>query len=44
MVVKDDRKTFLIRVICYTLMITSLIVFSFLYDFNTVKGFVYNNF
>lgn len=42
--VKKETKEFIFRVILYTVMITSLIIFSVLYDFNVVKEFIYSNF
>lgn len=42
--VKKETKEFIFRVFFYTIMITSLIIFSVVYDFNVVKDFIYSNF
>ena len=42
--VKKETKEFMFRVVFYTFMITSLIIFSAIYDFNVVKDFIYSNF
>ena len=41
--VKKETKEFVFRVAFYTLMITSLIIFCVLYDFNVVKEFISNS-
>ncbi|MDD7765564.1 MAG: hypothetical protein PT934_07335 [Peptoniphilaceae bacterium] len=40
----SEKKEFILRTIIYTFMLTSIIIFSVLYDFNNVKEFIYSNF
>ena len=42
--VKKETKEFWLRVVFYTIMMTSLIIFCALYDFNVVQEFIYSNF
>ena len=41
---KNEKLKSIIKVLCFTFMISSIIIFSFLYDFNKVKEFIYSNF
>lgn len=42
--VKKETQEFIFRVVFYTVMIISIIIFCVLYDFNVVKEFIYSNF
>ncbi|KXB46127.1 hypothetical protein HMPREF3188_00854 [Tissierellia bacterium KA00581] len=41
---KNEKLKSIIKVLWFTFMISSIIIFSFLYDFNKVKEFIYSNF
>lgn len=41
---KNEKLKSIIKVLWFTFMISGIIIFSFLYDFNKVKEFIYSNF
>lgn len=41
---KKENINDILKILWFTFMISTIIIFSFLYDFNKVKEFIYSNF